>query len=137
MQDKLSKNFKESIRYTMAYYAGNVALSEPCRTRLKENMTFLRDYVRRGYGRDALGCMVENIFLGDMNDRRYAAVIRWYERRHPGAAALIVSCLDDMAEVGQAVHTVERIRGRLRVQAAPRQTGKIEGRLKRIVGLNF
>lgn len=135
MQRKPAKTLCDSIRFTMAYYAGNVALSLPCPKRLKENLAFLHDYIRRGYGRDALGCMVENIFMGDPNDRRYAAVIRWYERHHPGTAGLIVACLDDLAEgAGGSSHTVKRIRHRLRMRKSKGTDRHPQQRLKRIVG---
>lgn len=134
MSRRMSKQLRDSIRYTLAYYAGNVALTTHCSTRLKENLTFLHDYIRRGLARDALGCMVENIFMGDANDRHYAAVIRWYDRRHPGTKDLIVSCLDDLAEVTQATHTVRRIRNRLHVPMPVGKGKKPENRLKRIVG---
>lgn len=116
MTAKLNKKLKDGIRYTLACYAGNVALSQACPARLKENAVFLREFIRRGDGRDALGCMVENIFLGDMDDRRYAAVIRWYEKRHPGTAALILSCLDDLMEVTPVSSIVHRMRDRLHVE---------------------
>lgn len=134
MKDKITKRFRDSIRYTLACYAGNVSLSTSGRMRLKENMTFLREYVRSGRGRDALGCMVENIFLGDMDDCRYAAVIRWYDRKHPGAAPLIVACLDELAHASHASHTVGRIRSRLHVQPPLGKGKKIENKLKKVVG---
>ena len=134
MTERMSKKLKDSIRYTLAYSAGNVALTTGCSTRLKENLTFLRDYIRRGLARDALGCMVENIFMGDKDDCRYAAVIRWYERRHPGSTALIVSCLDELADYSHAKHTVHRIRHRLHVMPAVGKGKKPENRLKYIVG---
>ena len=135
MKDQLSKKLKESIRYTLAYYAGNVALLSSAPLRLKENLTFLHDYVRRGAARDALGCMVENIFMGDLNDRRLAAVIKWYDHKHPGSAPVILSFLDELAELEQASYTVHRIRSRLRVKK-PEGKGKMpHNRLKRIVGM--
>jgi len=134
MTERMSKKLRESIRYTLAYSAGNVALTTGCSTRLKENLSFLRDYIRLGLARDALGCMVENIFMGDLNDRRYAAVIRWYERRHPGSSHLIVSCLDELADLGQATSTVNRMRDRLHIDAPLRRGKKNQNRLKRIVG---
>ena len=134
MTEKLSKKLTESIRYTLACYAGNVALSESCPARLKENNVFMRDFIRRGVGRDALGCMVENIFLGDTNDRRYAAVIRWYEKRHPGTAALILSCLDDLTEVTQASYIVRRMRHRLHIRQGIQFSRKPMQRLHSIVG---
>lgn len=135
MTHRMSKHLKDSIRYTLAYSAGNVALSSHCPMRLKENLTFLRDYIRRGLARDALGCMVENIFMGDVNDCRYAAVIRWYERRHPGTRDLIVSCLDELADYSQATQTVSRIRRRLHVPLPAGKGKKPSNRLKRIVGV--
>ncbi|MDD3181944.1 MAG: hypothetical protein PHD48_03965 [Alphaproteobacteria bacterium] len=134
MSEKLNKKLKDSIRYTLACYAGNVALSQACPARLKENAVFLREFIRRGDGRDALGCMVENIFLGDANDRRYAAVIRWYEKRHPGTAALILSCLDDLTEVTPLSLIVGRMRHRLHVQPRLGLNRKPSNRLHRIVG---
>lgn len=134
MSHKINKKLKESIRYTLACYAGNVALSEAYSSRLKENAVFLRDYIRRGAGRDALGCMVENIFMGEGNDRRYAAVIRWYEKRHPGTAALILSCLDDLTEVSPTAPIISSMRRRLRVRPGLGLHRKPSNRLHRIVG---
>lgn len=134
MKDQLNKKLRESIRYTLAYYAGNVALISSAPLRLKENLAFLHDYVKRGAARDALGCMVENIFMGDVNDRRLAAVIKWYDRRHPGTAPVIINFLEELSEREQAYHTVSRMRRRLRVRK-PEGKGRMEhNRLKKIVG---
>jgi len=137
MRDQISKKCKESLRFTMACFAGNVALSEqglPCQRRLKENMTFLRDFMRRGLTREALGCMVENVFLGDLNDCRHAAVIRWYDRKHPGTGPLIVTCLDEMADISNAAHTVGRIRNRLHVPRPAGKGKKPHNKLKKVEG---
>lgn len=130
-----SKKFQDSIRYTLAYSAGNVALSMSCPNRMKENLSFLRDFARRGHSRDALCCAVENIFLGDDTHAcRYAAVIRWYDRKHPGTAPLIVRCLDELADISGVSSIVSRIRNCLRVEPIHGKGKKSSNKLKKIVG---
>jgi hypothetical protein len=135
MKELVNKKMKESLRYTLACYAGNVSLTLSCPIRLKENLAFLHDYVRRGRARDALGCMVENIFMGDPNDRRLAAVIKWYDHKHPGSAPIILGYLNELAGIEQASHTVHRIRHRLHVHKIVGIGKKPQNRLKKVVGI--